>query len=411
MQMAATQRGEMSAERRVTVAIIGTGLLGRGIASVVARAGYGVVLHDANAAAVASAVQHVREAAQSLKALVRAEADLERAVKDADLIIEAVVEDLGLKQEIFDRIGGANSDAILMSNSSVLPISQIASRTARPQRTVGTHWWNPPQLMPVVEVIRGPHTDETVLQRASDFLRALGKIPVRVERDVPGFVGNRLQHALWREALALVSDHVREAAEVDRIVRETVGRSLAQQGPFAEMKAIGLDGVLKEFANALPSINSDRHPAKALREKVAQGRLGAKSGAGFLVWPTGARERVAQHLQAHIEMRLKQIAQPEEHSAAAFSVEDEVVARGLRVAIWREAIHMVDNGVCAAATVDLMATNTLGLRLAAMGPIENADYVGLDLTLAIHEAVLPSLNASRSPPPWLLRAVHPGGLL
>lgn len=395
----------IAASAVTTVAIIGTGLLGRGIASVVARAGYSVVLHDENATALAAASEHVTDAACATGANVCAKPDLESAVRHADLVIEAVIEDLGLKQRIFERMGHANPSAVLMSNSSVLPIGQIAARTAHPERAVGTHWWNPPHLIPVVEVVRGPHTSESVMQRATDFLKALSKTPVRVERDVPGFVGNRLQHAIWREALALVSDGVCEPQQVDRIVAATLGQSLAHAGPFAEMNGIGAERVAKEFASTLSLINSNPQPARLLREKVAQQQLGAKSGEGFLIWPPGARERAAQRLQMHVERRLR-----EPHEApqvpAALLAQDEMIARRLRIALWREALAMVDERVCDPATVDLMAMNTIGLRLAVMGPVENADYVGLDLTLAIHEAVLPSLNASVSVPQRLLRAAE-----
>ncbi len=393
-----------------TVAIIGTGLLGRGIASVVARAGHAVVLHDANAATLAAAYEHVRDAAHATGASVRAEPELSVAVRDADLAIEAVIEDLGLKQRIFERLGNANSSAILMSNSSVLPIGQIAARTMHLERTVGTHWWNPPDLIPVVEVIRGPRTSELVMQRTASFLESLGKTPVRVERDVPGFVGNRLQHALWREALALISDGKCGPQQVDRIVAASLGQTLAQTGPYAEMNRLGLARVAEEFASTLPLINSDPFPATLLCKKVAQQQFGAKSGEGFLAWPAGARERAARRLQSHVERRLR-----EPHTAAdiplTLSAEDEVIARRLRIALWREALAVVHGGVCDAATVDLMATNTIGLRLAVMGPVENADYVGLDLTLAIHEAVLPSLDASVSVPRLLLSAIERGASL
>ena len=150
--------------------------------------------------------------------------------------------------------------------------------------------------------------------------------------------------------------------------------------------------------------------AALLRKKVSEGQLGAESGQGFLHWPTGARERTAQKLQAHVARRLEQQQREHENppSAPPLSAKDEELARRLRLAVWREALAMVEDGVCDAATVDLMATNTIGLRLAVMGPVENADYVGLDLTLAIHQAVLPSLNASLEVPPGLIRAVRSG---
>lgn len=388
-----------------TVAIIGTGLLGRGIGSVVAKAGHALVLHDSHPATLASARDHLEKAAVGSGVSLCAEADLEKAVATADIVIEAVIENLDLKQRLFERVGAINTRALLMSNSSVLPIGRIAARTASPERAVGTHWWNPPHLIPVVEVIRGPHTSEEVMRLTAEFLAALGKTPVRVEQDVPGFVGNRLQHALWREALALVSEEACRPEDVDRIVAATLGKSLAQRGPFAEMNRVGLGRVAREFTSVLEAVNSDPQPAKLLRQKVATGQLGAKSGQGFLSWPVGVREQAALRLQQHIELRLNPASPPSGRDASSqLSDHDELIARRLRIALWREAIALMENRICDADTVDLMAMNTIGLRLAVMGPIENADYVGLDLTLAIHEAVLPSLNASTRLPLWLRAA-------
>ncbi|MGC3980631.1 MAG: 3-hydroxyacyl-CoA dehydrogenase NAD-binding domain-containing protein [Steroidobacteraceae bacterium] len=384
-----------------TVAIIGAGLLGRGIAGVVVRAGYSVTLHDSFAESLRSAYEQVSSIARSEGVTVRAEADLQHAVADADMVIEAVIENLELKQQLFERMSQANTNAILMSNSSVLPIGQIAARAAQPQRCVGTHWWNPPQLIPVVEVVKGPHTSEAVMQRTSEFLTRLGKTAVRVERDVPGFVGNRLQHALWREALALVSDGVCSAEQADETIARSLGVILAQRGPLAEINRLGPASVAHEFEQVLPQINSDAAPAKLLRDKVARNELGAKSGQGFLSWPAGQREQVATQLQQHVESRLR-AGFVDEDREPVLSMGQAIIARRLQVALWREAIALVADGVCDAKTVDLMALNTIGLRLAQMSPITNADYVGLDLTLAIHEAVLPSLNASAEVPALLL---------
>ena len=418
MPTAATRQAETAARGRAvhagryplsTVAIIGTGLLGCGIAKVVVRCGYPVVLHDSSTKTLAGAEADVAEAAFGTGASVRSEPDLARAMGAADLIIEAVIEDLPLKQRLFERMGASNPDAVLMSNSSVLPIGQIAARTSRPERAVGAHWWNPPHLIPVVEIIRGPQTSEAVMERACRFVRSLGKTPVRVERDVPGFVGNRLQHALWREALALASHDAHAPEAIDRIVGATLGQSLARRGPFAEMNRTGLVRVAREFAKTLPLINSEPKPASRLREKVSQGQLGAKSGQGFLTWPAGSRERAAKKLTEHVERRVQGVQEKEEPAAPPkLSTAEAVLASRLRIALWREALAIVEGGVCDAQTVDFIATNTIGLRLAAMGPIENADYVGLDLTLAIHEALLPSLSSDLDVPPRLVRAVQSG---
>ena len=379
------------------VAVIGTGLIGRGIAEVVARAGFPLILHDTNSVALEQACEAVR-AAVPAAADVRAQTVLEQAARDAGIVIEAVVEDLLVKRQVFARLDTANPDAILMSNSSVLPITQIAMLTTYPERTVGAHWWNPPQLIPVVEVIRGRRTQQEVMRRTVDFLATLGKTPVQVDLDVPGFVGNRLQHALWREALALVSGGICTPEAVDPIVAATLGASLAERGPIAEMRRMGPREVAVELADVLAFVNSYPRPARLLRERVADGQLGAKTGRGLLCWPPGARSRAAERLRQHLERRLGRTAEVAEIADQPLSEADSAIARRLRAALWREALALVDGGVCSAETVDLMAMKTIGLRLAAMGPVENADYVGLDLTLAIHEAILPSLAAGVRPP-------------
>jgi 3-hydroxybutyryl-CoA dehydrogenase len=282
----------------LTAAVLGTGLMGTGIAGVLAAHGHEVRLFDADPDASA-------RAAAGLPGQATAYPDLRSAVAGADVIVEAVVERLEVKQELFARASAVNPDALIASNSSVLPISQIAERVSRPERTVGTHWWNPPGLIPVVEVIRGQRTSGATMDRAEDLLRSLGKTPVRVERDAPGFVGNRLQHALWREAIALVADGVCDAATVDLVVRNTIGLRLAAMGPLENADYVGLDLTLAIHEAVLPSLNADSGPSALLRELVGAGRLGAPTGSGFLTWPPGAREAAAQRLAAHVTRQLE----------------------------------------------------------------------------------------------------------
>jgi 3-hydroxyacyl-CoA dehydrogenase len=175
------------------------------------------------------------------------------------------------------------------------------------------------------------------------------------------------------------------------------------------MHEIGLPQVVQELEKMLPIINSDPHPAPLLHHKVTEGQLGAKTGRGFLSWPPGSRARAALRLRNHLERRLRGVRGASDSDR--LTDEDGEIARRLRAAVWREALGMLEGGVCSAETIDVMATNTLGLRLAAMGPVENADFVGLDLALAIHEAVLPCLNVRLTVPANLVRAVEGQGRL
>ena len=281
----------------LTVAVLGTGLMGTGIAGVVAGHGHRLQLFDADPDASA-------RAAAGWPGQATAHQELRTAVADADVVVEAVAERLPIKQELFAQVDVLNPDALLATNTSVLPVSQIAARVSRPGRLVGTHWWNPPGLIPVVEVVRGQHTSDETMNRAEDLLRSLGKLPVRVERDVPGFVGNRLQHALWREAIALVADGVCDAETVDLVVRNTIGLRLAAMGPLENADYVGLDLTLAIHQAVLPSLNADPGPSPLLRDLVGAGQLGARTGAGFLSWPPGARESAAQRLAGHIAQQL-----------------------------------------------------------------------------------------------------------
>jgi 3-hydroxybutyryl-CoA dehydrogenase len=281
----------------LTVAVLGTGLMGTGIAGVAARHGHRVQLFDADPDASA-------RAAASWPGQAIAHRDLRAAVAAADVVVEAVAERLPAKQELFAQVDALNPDALLATNTSVLPVSQIAARVSRPGRLVGTHWWNPPGLIPVVEVVRGQHTSDETMDRAEELLRSLGKLPVRVERDVPGFVGNRLQHALWREAIALVADGVCDAQTVDLVVRNTIGLRLAAMGPLENADYVGLDLTLAIHEAVLPSLNADPGPSPLLRDLVGAGRLGARTGAGFQSWPPGAHESAAQRLAEHVARQL-----------------------------------------------------------------------------------------------------------
>ena len=285
-----------------SVAVVGAGLMGRRIAGVMGRAGLPVVLCDSQPTVLDSALSDARVMAPDAR--IVGEADLAAAVANADLIIEAIVEDLDAKRALFAAARAAAPEALLASNSSVIPISRIAAGLVGADRTVGMHWWNPPDLIPIVEVIRGDHTSTESMDAAFEVLELVGKIPVRVQRDVPGFVGNRLQHALWREAIDLVASGVCDAETVDLVARNTIGLRLGEMGPIENADYVGLDLTLAIHDQVLPSINSDPHSSPLLRDKVAAGELGAKTGRGFLSWPAGSRDTAAARLAAHISRQV-----------------------------------------------------------------------------------------------------------
>lgn len=286
--------------------VVGAGLMGTGIAKVLAGAGCEVALYDVSPDALERAVTSLR--ADGVE--VTAASSVRDLASGRELVIEAVSENLPLKRAVFAELDEANPGALLATNTSVLPVSEIAAGTTRPDRVVGTHWWNPPAVMPLVEVIRGEHSSTEALELAAGFLRRAGKIAVRIERDVPGFVGNRLQHALWREAIALVADGVCDAVTVDLVVRNTIGLRLARMGPLENADFVGLDLTLAIHEAVLGAINSEPGPSPLLRRMVAGGQLGAKTGQGFLAWPPGARETAADRLAQHVSSQLNKGEEP-----------------------------------------------------------------------------------------------------
>ncbi len=291
------------------IAILGGGLMGHGIAQVFACAGHDVRITDPVAEARAQILARINANLADLgrddSSLARVEVveTLQACVSGADLVIEAAPEDLELKQRIFaDVERAAPPGAILASNTSVIPISLIMSRVANKTRALGTHWWNPPYLVPLVEVIRTQETSDDAVAATIDLLRSVGKAPVEVKKDVPGFVGNRLQHALWREAIALIADGVCDAKTVDDVVKSSFGARLAVLGPIENADLVGTDLTRAIHGYVFPSLDRATKPSPYLDRLVAEGRLGFKSGRGFREWPLEAqaalRRRVTDHLKA-----------------------------------------------------------------------------------------------------------------
>lgn len=298
-------------EKGLQTAVIGAGLMGHGIALVLARAGHRVALADPSEQALRSAPERI---AASLRLLQADEDELAtvlgrvnlcptvaEAVRDAAYVFEAAPEDLDLKQQLFAELEEhAPATAVLASNTSVIPITRIVAGLRRRERALGTHWWNPPHVIPLVEVIRTEWTDVAVARRTFGFLTTLGKTPVMVEKDVPGFIGNRLQHALWREAISLVEKGICSAEAVDTVIKASFGRRLAVLGPLENADLVGTDLTLAIHENVLSDLENRPEPSPYLRRLVAEGKLGMKTGEGFYKWTSeeadAIRTRVTRHL-------------------------------------------------------------------------------------------------------------------
>ncbi len=293
---------------KARIAVIGAGLMGHGIAQVFTLAGHDVAIYDSIASSLDSAKARI---VTNLKGLgddqgaverVAPVADLAQAVREADYVVEAVLEDLPLKQKLFTETETyVRPDTILASNTSVIPITRIMEGLKQRDRALGTHWWNPPYLVPLVEVIETQWTSP----RAVDFTMKLhadaGKTPAHVKKDVPGFIGNRLQHALWREAIALVENGICDAETIDNVIKSAFGRRLAVLGPLENADMVGTDLTLAIHKTVLPDIDSRPYPSPYLEKLVREKRLGFKSGEGFRKWSPEQqailRSKVLQHLK------------------------------------------------------------------------------------------------------------------
>jgi 3-hydroxybutyryl-CoA dehydrogenase len=293
---------------KARIAVVGAGLMGHGIAQVFALAGHEVTITDAVAASLNSAKARILTNLQDLGddqtavERVRPCADLAEAVRDADYVVEAVSEDLALKQKLFGEIEcHVRPDTILASNTSVIPITGIMEGLRERSRALGTHWWNPPYLVPLVEVIETQWTSPQAIAWTMQLHAAAGKAPAHVKKDVPGFIGNRLQHALWREAIALVEHGICDAETVDAVIKASFGRRLAVLGPLENADLVGTDLTLAIHNTVLPDIERRPGPSPYLEALVAGGKLGFKSGEGFRTWSAqdqaALRARVLQHLK------------------------------------------------------------------------------------------------------------------
>jgi len=293
---------------KARIAVIGAGLMGHGIAQVFALAGHDVTIYDSVQATLDSAKARIltnlndlgddRKAAERITPV----AELAASVRDADYVVEAVLENLPLKQTLFAEIEQhVRPDTILSSNTSVIPITKIMEGLKRRERALGTHWWNPPFLVPLVEVIETQWTSPQVVDFTIKLHAAAGKKPAHVRKDVPGFIGNRLQHALWREAISLVENGICDAETVDNVIKSAFGRRLAVLGPLENADMVGTDLTLAIHQTVLPDIDGRPGPSPYLEKLVKDGKLGFKSGEGFRKWSPeqqqALRQKVLQHLK------------------------------------------------------------------------------------------------------------------
>jgi len=297
---------------KAKVGVIGAGLMGHGIAYRFAAAGHAVGVFEPYAELRETLSKRLRAIADLLGDdpacldRISVHDQLAPAVRDAFVVVEAAPEKLTLKQQIFaDLEANVAADTILASNSSAIQSTEIGRHLKHRERVVGTHFWNPPHLVPLVEVIQTEKTSDAVIARTMDLLRSVGMKPVHVRKDVPGFIGNRLQHALKREAIAIVAQGICDAETIDDVVKSGFGARMAVLGPMEQSDLVGLDLTLDIHEALIQHLDRTAGPHPYLRSKVAEGKLGMKTGEGFRHWTPQQADEVRERLRRFLADRVK----------------------------------------------------------------------------------------------------------
>ncbi len=347
----------MKIEEIKKVSVIGAGQMGYGIAEVALLAGYRASLRDIRSDLVERGVALINESIEKLvskklvsemqsnrmtKELLHATVDLEEALRDADLVIEAVPEDLNLKKQVFqdlDRLSPRR--AIMATNTSTMSITEISLATKRPEKVFGLHFFNPVVLMKLVEVIKGDHTSEETMRTAYQFCLKTNKVPVRVEKDIPGFIVNRVQAPSGALLGAIVDRGITTPEEIDALMRK-LGKPM---GPFELLDFTGIDVSYNARNYFAQAVSPDLAPFKMMKAKVKAGEYGKKTGRGFYDWSKGRPE---------IDMS---------------KATDKVDPKDILAVQINEATKLIEWGVATAQDIDKAIVNGTGNK---KGPMEEA---------------------------------------
>ena len=296
--------------------VVGGGTMGNDVAAVLARASCPTILVESSAARRESLPGTLAAALDTHAAqahLVSVVADLDDIDwSGIDLVIECIPERVDIKQALFARLERlARPDCILTSNSSSFPISAIADGLSTGSRMLGLHFFMPAHLVPLVEVVMGGASDLAHAQALSDFMRRCAMVPVLVKKDLPGFLANRLQHALSREAFDMIDQGIASPEDVDAAVRFGFGFRFLAAGPVMQRDHAGIEVHCAAGATMYPTLNNSPLPAKALSDRVAAGHLGMKTGQGFYTWTpetiAAERKRYDDLLKAGLTLLAKEL--------------------------------------------------------------------------------------------------------
>jgi 3-hydroxybutyryl-CoA dehydrogenase len=294
--------------------------MGHGIGQTFALGGYGVTLDDISGEILQKAIQRIRsnldtfvefgittpEAAKQALRTIKTTTDLKEAVKEADFIVEAVPEIMDLKKKIFKDLDRyCPSHTIITSNTSGLNLTEMISEFRRKEQVVIAHWWNPPHIIPVVEIVRGKYTSDQTIDLVYQILTAIGKKPVRILKESLGFLGNRLQFALYREVLACLKEGIASAEDIDTAVKGSLGFRMPTIGPLETSDFGGLDTFLYITEYLFKDLDQSVDPPEILKEKVKQGKLGVKTGEGFFLYPPEKKDERIKERDRQFLQRLK----------------------------------------------------------------------------------------------------------
>ena len=296
------------------VLIMGGGLMGKNIAFVVSSVkDYEITIYDINPVDVEAGIRMSTK--QLVDKEIVSEADLaerlsrihftqdieSEGIKNADLVIEAVFENMDLKRETFAKLEArCRKDCIFCTNSSVMSPSEISRDLKYRSRFVGTHFWNPGHLIPLVEVVRTDATDDETAETVMAFMAKIGKKPALCNKDVPGFIANRLQHALWREAISIVENGIADAPTVDMAIKNSFGLRLPQLAPLENSDMVGTDLTYNIHDYVLNYIEDSHKPSPLLTKMKEEGKMGFKSGEGFYKWTPEEIQKCNEDLNSYL---------------------------------------------------------------------------------------------------------------
>jgi 3-hydroxybutyryl-CoA dehydrogenase len=306
------------------ILILGPGVMGAGTAVACARAGFQVDIWGRSDESLERGARRVEksigtvsemlglteEEVPLIAARIGYSTNLAEAAEGCDFVLESVAEDLALKCELLGIVdAAAPQHAILATQTSGLSVTELGRATARPGLALGTHFWNPPELMPLVEVVKGSETTEETLGRTRALIRRIGKVPVTVHKDVPGFIGNRMLHALWREAITIVERGIADPEDVDTVAKLTFGLRSPAIGPLENMDLVGLDLILSIHRYLLPELEHSEAPNRLLVDSVTNGDLGFKTEKGFYDWSHRDSAKVEAARNEEIARQLRRLQQ------------------------------------------------------------------------------------------------------